>query len=262
MSEQPKLKIGVVVDVHLPLPIREAIAKVAEMGAEGFQVWTTSGEMLAANMSIAQRKEFVKFYKDLGLTLTGLCVEFGPSLRIPTEAAEVVPKVKAAMDQAVDLGAPMVSAHMGGICADKNAPEADHLRRVLTDLGNYGSERGVVFTTETGGESGDVLRRALDDLDTDGIRVNFDPANLVINGFDHMQAARDLAPYVVHTHAKDGRKGVGELPLGEGDVNYPEYVALWRSLGYDGFFTIERETGNDRLGDIGRAIQLLRSLGH
>jgi len=259
MTERSKLKVGVVVDC-LCLPIHEAVMKAANMGAEGIQVWVTSGEMLAANMDSAKRKDFVKLCKDHGLAITGLCVEFGPSLRVPAEAAEVVPKVKAGMDQAVDLGAPMVSAHMGGITADANDPNRDHLRRVLKDIGDYGSKCGVVFATETVGESGATLRAALDSLDTDGIKVNFDPANLVMNGFDHMQAVRDLAPYVVHTHAKDGRKGVGELPLGQGDVNYPAYVTLWRSLGYEGFFTVEREVGEDRVGDIGRAVELLRTL--
>jgi L-ribulose-5-phosphate 3-epimerase len=91
-------------------------------------------------------------------------------------------------------------------------------------------------------------------------RVNFDPANLAMSGFDYMQAARDLAPYVVHTHAKDGRKGVGELPLGTGDVDFPNYVAQWRSLGYDGFYTVEREAGDDRVGDIARAVEFLKTL--
>ena len=259
MTERSKLKVGVFVDC-LCLPIREGVVKAAEMGAEGIQVYVTSGEMLAANMDSAKRKEFVKFCQDHGLAVTGLCVEFGPSLRVPAEAAEVVPKVKAGMDQAVDLGAPMVSAHMGGITTDANDPNRDHLRRVLKDLGDYGAKRGVVFATESGHESGAALRQALDALDTDGIKVNFDPANLVMNGFDHMQAVRDLAPYVVHTHAKDGRKGVGELPLGQGDVNYPKYVALWHSLGYNGFYTIEREVGDDRVGDTSRAVDLLRSL--
>lgn len=253
-----KLKVGVFVDC-LALPVREGIAKAAEMGADGFQVYVTGGDMLAANMGPAQRREFVKFYKDNGLVLSALCADFGRNLGDPAQAAEVTPKLKEAVDQALDLGTRVVTTHIGGVHDDPSDPAWQTMPRVLNELGKYASERGVYFATETGIESGATLRKMLDGLDTDGVRVNFDPANLVMNGFDHMQAVRDLAPYVVHTHAKDGRRGVGELPLGQGDVNYPEYVALWRSLGYDGFFTIEREGGEDRVGDIRRAVDFLRS---
>ena len=259
MSEQSKLKVGILVD-NLLLPIREGIEKAAEMGADGFQVFVTGGEMLAANMGPTERSEFIKFYRDLGLTLSALCADFGRNLGNPDHVADVIPKLRDSVDQAIDLDTRVITTHIGGLPEDRSAPAWEIMPRVLNEIGQYASKRGVVFATETGVEPGDRLRKMLDNLDTDGIRVNFDPANLVMNGFDHLQAARDLAPYVVHTHAKDGRKGVGELPLGEGDVNYPEYVAVWRSLGYDGFFAIERESGDDRVGDVKRAVKFLKSL--
>jgi len=258
MSQQSKLKVGVLVDC-LRLPVREGIIKTAEMGADGFQIFVTGGEMLVADMTRDARREFVKFYRDQGLTLSALCADFGKNLGDPTQAAEVMPRLKEAVEQALDLGTNVVTTHIGAVHG-LNDPAWATMAPILEELGNYASERRIVFATETGLESGAALREVFDNLQTDGVRVNFDPANLVMMGFDHMQAVRDLSPYVAHTHAKDGKKGIGEFPLGEGDVNYPDYIALWRSLGYDGFYTIERETGDDRLGDIGRAIQLLRSL--
>ena len=259
MSEQASLKVGVLVD-NLGLPIREGIAKAVEMGADGFQVFVTGGEMLAANMSAAQRKDFVKYYQALGLTLAALCGDFGKNFGNPNHAAAATSLLEGAVDQALDLGTRVVTTHIGGVHDDPSDPVWEVMPRTLNEIGKYASRRSVYLATETGIESGATLRKMLEKLDTDGVRVNFDPANLVMNGYDHLQAARDLAPYVVHTHAKDGRKGVGELPLGQGDVNYPEYVALWRTLGYDGFYTIEREGGEDRVGDMKRAVGLLRSL--
>ena len=98
---------------------------------------------------------------------------------------------------------------------------------------------------------------------TGGIGVNFDPANLVMRGFDLLEAVRELFPLVVHTHAKDGvREGEErrEVPLGEGQVDFPTYVGLMRELGYDGAYTIERETGDDPVGDIRKAVEFLKSL--
>jgi len=70
-----------------------------------------------------------------------------------------------------------------------------------------------------------------------------------------------LKDYIVHTHAKDGKKGqMKEMPLGEGDVNMAAWVAALDAIGYTGFLTIEREVGDNPLADIKMAISYLRTL--
>jgi len=93
-----------------------------------------------------------------------------------------------------------------------------------------------------------------------GIGANFDPANLVMRGYDHMQSARDLVKYTVHAHANDGKRNDGEVPLGEGDVDFPPYLALMAELGFDGFHTLEREAGDDPLAATKQAVSFLRGL--
>jgi sugar phosphate isomerase/epimerase len=109
-----------------------------------------------------------------------------------------------------------------------------------------------------------------------------DPANLVmVTGDDPVQAVHTLKKYIVHTHAKDGRKlfdkdpeaiyGIVmdeivtdasfiELPLGEGDVPFPAYIQALRDIGYKGFLTIEREVGDQPVKDIEMAVGFLRNL--
>jgi sugar phosphate isomerase/epimerase len=50
------------------------------------------------------------------------------------------------------------------------------------------------------------------------------------------------------------------MPLGEGQVDIPAFVAKLRAIGYQGPLTIEREAGDDRIGDILRGKALLESL--
>ena len=97
----------------------------------------------------------------------------------------------------------MITTHIGEVPETPNAVW-DTLRAALNAIGRYAEEHGVVLATETGPESGPVLRALLDTLDTTAIRVNFDPANLVMAGFDLDEALDALLPYIVHTHAKDG----------------------------------------------------------
>jgi L-ribulose-5-phosphate 3-epimerase len=51
---------------------------------------------------------------------------------------------------------------------------------------------------------------------------------------------------------------IREVPLGEGAVDFPRYLASLRSVGYEGFLTIEREVGERPEEDIRRAIVFLQ----
>ena len=74
-----------------------------------------------------------------------------------------------------------------------------------------------------------------------------------------LEAVRALGPYIVHTHAKDGLwKQPKEVPLGEGAVPWDEYIALMSKQGYEGFYTIEREVGDNPAADIIKAVEFLK----
>ncbi len=248
------IKIGVFLD-NMALPLEAAMDKCVELGVDGFQVYVTKGQMLAENMPPRARRQFRRAYEGRELVLSATCCDFGAGL-----AEKVLPKMKSAVDQALDLGTRIITTHIGHVPEDLDPKVCDPMRRALEDVAGYAEKKGVTFATETGPESGATLARLLDSVQTSGIGANFDPANLVMRGFDHLQAARDLRKYIVHAHAKDGRRGGGEVPLGAGDVGFPKYLALMAELGYAGFHTIERETGPDPLADISQAVSFLRSL--
>ena len=84
---------------------------------------------------------------------------------------------------------------------------------------------------------------------------------MVMRGFDPVQGVYDLGDLIVHTHAKDGigpGPNRGEVPLGEGEVPWPEYLRALKEIGYDGYLTIEREVGEDPAADIVTAATFLR----
>lgn len=258
MSNEPLL-IGLFAD-NLRLPVRDGLRKTAELGVPSFQIGTTGGEMLPENMSKAQRAEFKKFYEDLGLKLSATCADFGLGFLNAEKNKELVPKTIQQVDMAVDLGTKIITTHVGTI---PETPDEswDIARTALNEIGKYAEDKGINFATETGPESGPVLKSFLDSLDTKAVRVNLDPANLTMAGFDLYEALDALRPYIVHTHAKDGFVDPGkwrEAPLGKGDIDWPKYIAKLRSFGYKGAFTIERELGEDPIADIKMAIEFLR----
>ena len=51
-----------------------------------------------------------------------------------------------------------------------------------------------------------------------------------------------------------------EVPLGDGWIDWPKYVGYLREVGFDGYFAIEREVGENPVEDISKAIEYLRTL--
>jgi sugar phosphate isomerase/epimerase len=259
-------KIGVLVDC-LKLPLTEGMRKAAEIGAQGVQVYVTHGEMYPDNCPAPKRKEFRKLAGDLGLTLAALCGDFDwvRGFTDPEFNKVNIPRVKKCIDLAVDLGAPVVTMHIGHLPEDPAHPTYQEALRTSIELGSYAAARGVVLCSETGPERPAKLLDFLRAVGSKGIGVNYDPANLVMCGpFDHIGGVALLKDHIHHTHAKDGIcLGPGkwkELPLGQGGVVFPYYLSALKAAGYTGFLTIEREGGADRVGDMARAVKFLKDL--
>jgi len=252
-------KIGVVVEC-MRLDIREGIKKAAELGADGIQVYVTGGDLAPEALSRSGRRELKKFVADHGLEFSALCADYGKGFTNPNLNDELVEKTKACMDLALDLGTRVVTTHIGTLRSE-DEPGWKAAHEALSELAAYGDSRGVLVASETGPESAEVLLRFLQGVKGASVGVNYDPANLVRNGYDAIGGVGILRDYIWHTHAKDAtRKDSREVPLGEGDVDVPMWVAALDEIGYRGYLTIERESGDDPVGDISRAIRMLRAL--
>ena len=279
-----RFKIGIMAD-GLRLPLREGIVKAKQLGAEGIQLYATEGEMAPENLSKGKRKELLAFIKDQGLVISALCGDpgghgFGVAEKNPRRIA----LSKAIIDLALDLECNIVTTHIGVVPEKLDDPERIIMGKACKELGLYAASVGAHFAIETGPEPAKRLRGFLDSLECGkGMGVNLDPANLVmVIGEDPVESVSHLAPYIVHTHAKDGKMlqkpdpsvvygltshgGLDmndyflEVPLGEGDVDFPAYLAALEKIGFSGFLTIEREVGINPEEDIKKAVRFLQGL--
>jgi len=172
--------------------------------------------------------------------------------------------VKAA-ELSAEWKAPYLMLHAGFL--DETDPSAyakftDRVRFIRDACG----ERGVGLILETGQERPDHLAEFLSK--NDGIYVNLDPANIILYDMgEAVPAVRTLAPWIRHLHYKDGihpaRPGEWgeEVPWGEGQVDAPAFLAALDEIGFDGYGAVERESGDDRAGDIARAVAAIRAAG-
>ncbi|WP_304942521.1 sugar phosphate isomerase/epimerase family protein [Vallitalea guaymasensis] len=284
MSE--KNKIGVIVD-SFRVGVKEGIKKAKEVGASGIQIYSVKGEMSPDNLSKQARRELLDYIKSNGLTVSALCGDLGGhGFTIKEDNKKKIEMSKRIMDLAKDLETDIVTTHIGVVPEDKNHDRFKIMQEACEELGNYGDQVGAYFAIETGPERAMTLKNFLDSLDSRGVRVNYDPANLVmVTGDDPVQGVYTLKDYIVHTHAKDGimvkesnpeyiydcfAKGIPEgfhcddyfleKPLGSGNVDFDKYIkALWE-IGYNGFLTIEREVGANPEKDIREAVEFLQKI--
>jgi sugar phosphate isomerase/epimerase len=104
-------------------------------------------------------------------------------------------------------------------------------------------------------------------LKSPNLKVNFDPANMLLYDKDDPLKVLDLlAPDIRSVHLKDANrptvKGAWgeEVPLGQGQTNTKAFVKGLQRIGFTGPLCIEREVGNqeDRFRDIEHGVRFLR----
>lgn len=257
------MKIGVIMS-SFRVPAYEALAKAADVGADGVQLRNERGELSPDELDAEGRRRLRQELGRLGLEISALCADYGRSYAQAKQLGWLVPSMKKVVDLANDLEVGVITTHIGVVPEDPDDPARAAMAEALSDVGGYAGERGVKLATETGPESPAALAQFLREVDSPGLAVNYDPANLVMNGFDHLAGVGILAPWIVHTHAKDavrhpdGRKE--EVPLGEGSVDFPTYLRALRQVGFDGYLTVEREVGDDPERDIRAAVSFLKGL--
>lgn len=171
-------------------------------------------------------------------------------------------------DFARKLGVSMIATHAGFLPENPNTQEYFEVVSALRTVAKHCKANGQKFLFETGQETPVTLRRVIEDIGTDNLGINLDPANLILYGKANPVDALDVfGEYVLDVHAKDGMyptdgKNLGrEMPLGEGRVNFPALISKLRAIGYDGTLIIEREiSGEKQRADIILGKKLLEGL--
>ena len=185
----------------------------------------------------------------------------------PATRPERIDRFKWALARTRDLGLTDLMLHAGFI-PDVGAEGRSAFLDTLTTVARLGADAGVTVAFETGQESAALLRRTLDDLKCPNLKVNFDPANMLLYDKDDPLRAVDLlAPDIRSVHLKDANRPKvpgtwgEEVPLGEGQTNTRAFVQALKRVGYRGPLCIEREVGDQsaRYRDIEHGVRFLRA---
>ena len=277
------MKLGVITNCFKKTHV-EAIEMAAKLGLSGVQIYATSGDF-SPDMSEERRKEYKTLLDSYGMEISALCGDMGGyGFERGEDNPERIEKTKRIIDLAEDFGIPVITTHIGVIPSDTESETYSAMVSALTECGLYAKAHGVTMAIETGPEDAKTLLGFIERT-KGGVGVNLDPANFtMVTGQDAVEAVYILRDYIVHTHLKDGRrldpslnaaevyhgfakggvdalnanKGFIELPVGQGDVDFPAYIKALCEIGFDGYLTIERECGLDPSADIAAAVEYIK----
>jgi sugar phosphate isomerase/epimerase len=189
----------------------------------------------------------------------------------PETRAARTAELKEIADFAKLLGVDVVGVHIGFVPHDRQSADYRDVVAVAREACDHLQANGQALHLETGQEPADVLLGFLSDVGRNNLFVNFDPANMILYGVgEPLPALELLGRYVRSVHCKDAtwslQPGVTwgeEKPLGQGDVDFPKYLATLDKIGYTGPLTIERELSQEperQKAEIASAVTLLNHL--
>jgi L-ribulose-5-phosphate 3-epimerase len=229
-----QLKTGICLE-SLGMPLRRALAEAVRMGARGVQI-DAAGDLSPDKLSQTGRRELRHLLSSHALELSAVGCPLRRGLDVAEDQLPRIERVKKVMSLASDLGPRLV------VIQSARVPDEDE--------------------EKSGAARPRLLAEALQALGQHGDRT----ANLLMNGFDPVESLRALRGKVRHAHAKDARvvgasRAAREVPLGHGDLDWLQLLAVLEEVDYRGWLAVERESGDDRPGDVARGVAFLRHLG-
>ena len=255
-----------------------------DLGVEALHIPACGGGLDLESKTSAERAEILKRIRGYGLEVSAL-IAWGGGVDLGEELdlAKNIAWGKRINETAVDMAEGLWMAHVGIMPDNKTDPKWSRFVNSLGELARHGEKVGATLALESGPEPPTVVRKMIETIGSPAIRVNFDPANLLLwppilatrhhVPYDHAAALRDydpveglrvLMPFVVHVHAKDAvvnpKAEAEEVPLGTGMAQWPKLHEIFKQNRYDGYYAIERECGDDAMGDVRAAVRFLRGL--
>lgn len=134
-----KFPIGVIID-SFRTDIPTAVKKAAKVGAQGIQVYATSGEMSPEELVGSKRADFRKLVEDNGLVISALCGDLGGGFGNKEENPWRVEKSKRIIELAKELGTDIVTTHIGVVPEDSSHERYKIMQEACFELSRFAEQ--------------------------------------------------------------------------------------------------------------------------
>lgn len=237
---------------RLEMPVEECLERIARAGYSGIDVSGTHGKSddpasVGGDLRRLQRETAER----LGLRIEGVITHAELTVSLFDPARTPLDLV-GSVDLAAELGADLVTFHMGGYVEAEKAgiSRRETWRRsveAIRQAADHGAARHVRLAVDGIwptwlDDSPDSLARLFEDVASVNFGVNFDPSYLTLMGVDPTDFARRFSERIVHAHLKDHRGTQAEwrhfIP-GQGDMDYVRVFAVLGEIEFAGSAAVE-----------------------
>src|SRR5712692_9620008 len=119
--------------------------------------------------------------------------------------AEREARTLAASDFTAAVGVPSLATHVGFVPHHRSDADYITVRDLVRRVCDRCASNGQTFALETGQEPATTLMQFLTDVNRPNLKINFDPANMILYGTgDPIEALEVVKAHVVSVHCKDG----------------------------------------------------------
>jgi sugar phosphate isomerase/epimerase len=233
---------------RLKMEISACLERISKTGYSGIDVSGTNGKSSDPNSFDQQRRSLTrKTAEKLSLKLEAVIThaQLTDTLSNPNRNRL---DLKGSVDLAADIGADVVTFHMGGY---HESVAKNTLWRQVVDViraaADYGAARHVRLAVDGIwptwiDDSPATLNKLFDDVDHMNFGVNFDPCYLTLMGIDPVRFAKQFRTRIFHGHLKDHK---GKYPKwthlipGQGEMNYGPVFRSLAEIKFDAAVAVE-----------------------
>ncbi|MGQ9575940.1 MAG: sugar phosphate isomerase/epimerase family protein [Thermoguttaceae bacterium] len=248
----------------LGLPFRQALDAAADWRVQAVKI-AAHGELAPQNLSRTATRQIRKMLDDRKLRISAVGFAARVGCGRASQWERCIEDLKAVMEPAYRLGAPIVVAPLARLPNDREPQARAALIDLLGDLGRHAARTGVILAVQTGPHDPKQLASLLARMPEGLAGVELDPGRLLLNDFSPVEAVWTLGGWVVHVCATDARRGPAPgrpqfVTAGQGNVHYAALLAALEEHRYRGFLSVRPPDSRDPLQDAAASLEYLRTL--
>jgi len=233
---------------RLKMPIVPCLERIAKAGYSGIDVSGTNGNSVDPRSFDASRRKLTRRTAErLKLRIEAVITHAQLTDTLADPKQKTLDLV-GTVDLAADLGATVVTFHMGGY--HEGMDRKTEWKGVVDELAKaaaYAASKHIHLAVDGIwpvwiNDSADAQQRLFDEVDNEFFGINFDPCYLTLMGVDPTKLARRFAKQIVHSHLKDHRgtypKWTHLLP-GRGVLAYDRIFRGLKAAGFTASASVE-----------------------
>ena len=240
------------------MKLKEIFAQAKKCGFDGVELWLGLEGEVRVDMTDAEIAQIKKDASEAGIELYSLATLLGWSVSLTSndeKERETAKKyAKRQIEIAAGLGCDTILVVPGHVGVDF-APELgvvdydlayERSLNAMKELAPHAEKYGVVIGVENVWNKFLItpleMRNFIDEVNSPFVQAYFDVGNVLVNGYPE-QWIKILGSRIKKVHFKDFKRSIGNLDgfcdILAGDVNYPEVMKAFKSIGYDNWVTAE-----------------------